>query len=230
MENNKDDYTHFLKPIPLLKAAKLTKKALKSVCIVETEEISGSAGFYFFESTSGTRHCLISCHHLLPPEQVLTATFQFKWHKFSLKEDWIGQVSFKPKFEGDFIVIELKSKAINILKSIGVSFLKVSGPQTGDQFLIIQYPDKDLCLGHGSIQAIRGFSLEYYAPTAFGSSGSPLLRLSGEAIGVHRGRYQDDSHSLPALGPRKVATCLTEIIRYFLLKTHHQTYSYASCS
>ena len=221
METNRGNYP---RPIPESKVKYLTKLASKSVCIVETEENVGSAGFYVFEATSGTRFCLISCHHVLSPEQVLTATFQVKgYNKFSLKKDWIGQISFKPKLLGDFTVVELMSKAINILKKIGVTFLRVSETQTGDQFIIIQYLNMELCLGQGSILAITGFSFEYYAPTDYGSSGSPLLRWSGEAIGVHRGRssllYEQ------GIGPKKVATCLTKIIRYFLHETQQPMYS-----
>ena len=50
---------------------------------------------------------------------------------------------------------------------------------------VIQYPNGDRSLAFGTISAVNDTNLFYHISTNFGSSGSPVILLSGEAVGLH---------------------------------------------
>ena len=125
-------------PIPLAKLKFLAENAPKSICHVETETGTGSAGLYCFKEIIGTYYVFITCQHVLAPNQVVSAKFHFEgFEKFKLQSNWIGHISSQPKENGDFTVIELKQAAINFLIYKGATFLKFTSPRTEDQIIII---------------------------------------------------------------------------------------------
>ena len=65
-------------PVPLTKLKSFAENAPKSICLVETQTSTGSAGLYYFKSIIGTYNVLITCHHVLSPDQVLSAKFHFE--------------------------------------------------------------------------------------------------------------------------------------------------------
>ena len=119
------------------------------------------------------------------------------------------------------------------LEDKGLKFLKVNSAKVDDQIVVIGYADADLqnpklCFGHGAIQAISASTLKYYAATEPGTSGSPVVLLTGEEIGIHRSRERDTPLAvLDSVGPRRCATSLAEIkenllgILYFSDKTYN---------
>lgn len=200
------------KTIPVETLRTLAFNAPKSVCFVDTENSSGSAGLYLFKGIAGQHNCLISCHHVLPPEQVFNKKTLFNFEgseKFSIQPEWVAQIYSKPQESGDFTVVELTQVAIDHLISQGAVFLNISWPRVDDQFVIFQYPNEKLSFGHGSIQAIDSFTLGYYAASDFGSSGSALILWNGDAIGIHRGRLNPIQHK--SFGNMKVATSIQYI-------------------
>ena len=111
------------------------------------------------------------------------------------------------------------------LEEKGLTFLEVKSSKVDDQIAVIGYADADLqnpklCFGHGAIQAISAFTLEYYAAAGPGTSGSPVVLLTGEAIGVHRSRARERDTPkavLDTAGPKRFATSLAEIMKNVLL-------------
>ena len=206
-------------PISLTKSKFLPETASKSICRVEIENSIGFAGLYCFNEKNETYYVLITCENVLAPGQVQKAKFYIDGLDkfFKLPSDWIEQISFQPIGKDYFTVIVLKQAAINFLISKSAKFLKVTSPRIGDQVIIIQYSERKLSFWQGVIQEIEDFTLKYNATTANGIIGSPLLLSNGEAIGVHKEDEDFQQLKNQKIDPQRSATCLTEIIRYFLM-------------
>lgn len=198
--------------------------ALKSMCFVETKSsIKGSAGLYIFQGTNRIHHCLITCHQVLPPEHVLSKQTTFKFdgcETFTMRFEWVSQIYSKSKRTGDYTIVEITQVGVDLFKSRGAVFLKVCSPKISDQFVFFQYKNRKLIFGHGSIQNINGSFLEYIDSSKVGISGSPLILMNGDAIGIHRGSEND------LLGSKNLAICIQHISKEFLFSNEYKCESF----
>ena len=96
---------------------------------------------------------------------------------------------------GDYIAVQLKPAAVAFFEAKRLEFLKVASlPKVDDQIVVFDYgnpedqENPEVSFGQGAIQDIRGYTLEYHVPADAGTSGSPLVMWTGEAIGIHHSR------------------------------------------
>lgn len=216
------------KSIPIEISNVLAVNGLKSICFVETKSMKGFAGLYLFQGIERTHHCLLTCYHVLPPEQVHNTESTFKFEgsdTFNLRSEWVAQIHSNSKRAGDYIIIEFTQVGIDQLISKGAIFLKICSPKIGDQFVLLQCINGKLSFGYGVIQDIKGYYLEYYEPSKGSISGSPLILLNGEAIGMNRcgddiGTHRHRANEL--FGSPKSAVNIQEIIREFLATNQYK--------
>ena len=218
------------KPIPKKTFDQLSQNLTKSICFIEGKNEIGTGAIYKIEEIPKFC-CIITCFHVLSQEYLFDAIIKFeRIDRFKLKPEWIGRVSFRQKNEGDYLAIELKPAGVKFLEDKGLIFLKVNSAKCDDQIVVIGYGDANLenpemSVGVGAIQTAdelisKGFALEYYAATGPGTSGSPLVLWSGEAIGIHRSREDERgvfTAVLNVAGSRRFATSLAEIKKNILL-------------
>ena len=218
------------KPIPKKTFDQLSQNLPKSICFIEGKNEIGTGAIFKIEEIPKF-YCIITCFHVLSPKYLFEAIIKFEgFDRFKLKPEWIGRMSFRPKREGDYLAIELKPAGVKFLEDKGLIFLKVNSAKFDDQIVVIGYANASLenpemSVGVGAIQTTdelisKGFTLEYYAATGLGTSGSPLVLWSGEAIGIHRSREDERAASkafLNAAGSRRFATSLAEIKKNILL-------------
>ena len=210
------------KPISMEILNQLSQSLPKSLCFIDGKTVIGTGALYKLDEISKYRY-IITCFHVLSPEYLFEAKFRFEGcEPFKIQPEWIGRQSFKPVGQGDYIAIELKQAAVTFLEEKGLKFLKVNSAEVDDQIVVIGYADADLtnpklCFGHGAIQAKSAFTLEYYAAAGPGTSGSPVVLLTGEAISIHRARESDTPKAvLDVAGPRRFSTSLAEIKKNLL--------------
>ena len=218
------------KPIPKKTFDQLSQNLSKSICFIDGKNEIGTGAIYKIEKISKIC-CIITCFHVLSPEYLFDAIIKFEgFDRFKFKPEWVGHTSFRPKGEGDYLAIELKPAGVKFLEDKGLLFLNVNSARFDDQIVVIGYADanfknSEMSVGVGAIQTTdelisKGFALEYYAATGPGTSGSPLVLWSGEAIGIHRSREEKRAASkavLKSAGSRRFATSLAEIKKNILL-------------
>lgn len=179
------------KRIPKKKFDELSSCLPKSVCFIDGEDSIGTGSLCEIEDVTHY-HCIITCWHVIAPHYIFEAKFKFEGSPyFKLLPEWVGATSYKPQGQGDYIAIELKQAAVAFIKENGLRFLTVKQPQVDEQVVVFGYGEADITnpemdIGYGAIQSINGFTLKYYAATAPGTSGSPLVQWTGEAIGYRR--------------------------------------------
>lgn len=209
------------KPISIKILNQLSQSLPKSICFIDGKNEIGTGAIYKLEEIPIYR-CIITCFHVLSPDYLFEAKFKFEGcEPFKIKPEWIGRQSSKPVGQGDYIAIELKQEAVAFFEEKGLTFLEVKSSKVDDQIAVIGYADADptnptLTFGHGAIQAVSAFTLEYYAAAGPGTSGSPVVLLTGEAIGVHRSRERErdtPTAVLETAGPKRFATSLSEIMK-----------------
>ena len=153
---------------------------------------------------------------VLSPQCVSEAQSKFEGcEQFTLKPEWIVRISYKPEGKGDYLAVVLQPEAVTFLEKQNLIFLKVKSAKAEDQIIVMGYPDDEtdnpkMSSGYGSVHTIDGFTIIYCAATADGSSGSPLVLWTGEAIGIHRSQYKKDDTPIVESPPR-YATSLAEI-------------------
>ena len=182
--------------IPKRTLDQLSAALPRSLCFIRGTQVVGTGAIYRLEANR-TYHFLMTCFHVLSPDDVEKARFRFEGcAPFALKPEWIGAKCFRPVGHGDYLAVELKPAAVAFIEAKGLAFLNVKAPRVDDQIVVFGYgipelDDPEMTFGHGAIQAIRGYTLDYYVAAGSGTSGSPLVLWSGEAIGIHHSRENE---------------------------------------
>ena len=213
------------KPIRTRLLEQLMQSLPKSICFIETKTGVGTGAIFEIEEIP-KYFCMITCFHVLSPDCVSDALIKFKGcARFKFKPEWIVRKSFKPKGKGDYMAVVLQPEAVAFLEMQNLKFLKVKSAKADEQIVLMGYPDAEIdnpemSFGTGPIYNIDEFTIIYSAGTGEGSSGSPLVLLTGEAIGIHRSRQREQDTSnivLNIVGPARYATSLEKIKEDLLL-------------
>ena len=210
------------KPIPNKTNVQLLQRLPKSICFIDTQTGSGTGAIFEIEEIP--KYCfMITCFHVLSPDYVSDALIKFEGcERFTFKPEWIVRKSFKPEGKGDYMALVLQPEAVAFLEKQNLKFLKVKSAKVDEQIVLMGYPEAEIdnpemCFGTGPIYNINGFTIIYSAGTGAGSSGSPLVLLTGEAIGIHRSRQDTSNIVLNIVGPARYATSLEKIKEDLLL-------------
>lgn len=99
--------------------------------------------------------------------------------------------------------------------------------------MIIQFPNGVRSFDHGHIEEIIENQLFYHIGGDHGSSGSPVMLWSGEAIGMHTKRIADSEvNNSENAGPKRIGTSMYSIVQFFFqqqvsnIPRHADAYQY----
>ena len=101
------------------------------------------------------------------------------------KTDFINNLCWTDKIIDATVLVMTKSFA-KMLISKGARFLKSGAPKVGDHVEFYQCPNGKLSHTNGQIEYILKENLLYYMNADYGSSGSPLVNLAMEVVGIHK--------------------------------------------
>lgn len=168
----------------------------------EAQVLLGTAGLYQFYPHL---YILMTNHHVLPTiDMRIIQQVKFKFEHAALgqiqlkKEDIEFVVTSPPNIEYDATIIELKESFAQSLIDRGAEFLKikVGEPKQGERIAMLQYPKQVFCHAQGIIESVEEIQINYHLASDLGSSGSPILTWDFEAIGLHRGSYENTTFGL----------------------------------
>lgn len=153
--------------------------------------VQGTGAFYeAVDQRSRKRALFMTCNHVLfstSRNEILKVTFesesiqqlkQFKFEKEHILRCWTDS-------DLDATVIELTSKGEQYFRQNQVEFIKIGVPELKARIAIFQFPKGEFKFANGRIMHIQDSKIMYRIATAGGSSGSPLLNLNCEAVGIH---------------------------------------------
>jgi tetratricopeptide (TPR) repeat protein len=181
---------------------KLTAKVRPSVFLLEVKDKDGSAigtGTGFLINANGW---MVTNRHVIERAHTVTAKSEN-----GARYEASGITAYDPNL--DLVVLQINCKALPFLP---VQEFSVDELNVGEEIAVIGSPlGLEGSLSNGIISAIRtedqddsqmvGF-IQITAPISPGSSGSPVLRLSGEVIGIatlaSKAGYQNLNFAIPS--------------------------------
>ena len=188
-------------PIQIRKIISLAKSVGPAVCRVGSQRTCASGFLCVVKPTfsaAGDIYTFVTNNHVigdLSADSLNGYLLEFDsvpgMKPLQLSADTVGFSWTNKVFDATIIEIKLSSAA-RIL-NLGTHFLDVGKVITGSPGAVIGHPEGDEpSFDHGTIsKIINEYQVLHRSSTKPGNSGSPLVTLEGQAVGIHCGSYNE---------------------------------------
>ena len=179
-------------PITIDETEIILKQMKNGICKIENKNGHGTG--FFCQLSHLNKKFLITNHHVISEEiikenEIIRVTLNDNKIKKNIKVK-----CFYYNKDYDTTIIEIEDENIYYLE-LDEDILDENSNINNESVYIIQYPifgkEQKAAVSYGILTEIEGeYNIQHYCSTNYGSSGSPILRLSSKKIvGIHNGDF-----------------------------------------
>ena len=177
-----------MKPVPHNKYNNIKNN---SICQIKINKNNGTG--FFIEIPVPSKEFpirgLMTNSHIIN-ENILKSDKSFIIYKAEKAIEIKIKENLRFVFTSELLDVTFMELDDDIIDDIEPEFLYPSDKdaEDGESILIFQYAETKYSLAHGNIKYARSFNYYHEAPTASGSSGSPLLNTKSKVVGIHKSK------------------------------------------